>query len=499
MSAPSLALRAAAELELRRRRRERIAKHKPQPGPQTAFCTTRADICIYGGAAGGGKTRGLLLDAAKHHDVPGYSAVIFRRESPQIRNPGGLWDASTAVYIDFGAQPSSSVLEWRFPSSAVVKFAHLQYESDRFAWQGTELAYLAFDELTHFTEAQVFYLLSRCRTTCGVRPRVRATCNPDADSWVAGFIAWWIGEDGFPIPERAGVLRYMARNDDKIVWGDTREEVREQVPELFAEALAAGASLDDLIKSVTFIPSKLDDNPALTSKDPTYRGSILAQGMVERARLLHGNWKVRVVAGTMFKRAWFPIVDRSDIHPRARFLRFWDRAATPANGANDPDFTAGALLAVHGDDVWVVDMRHARLSSAGNEKLVHEAAVGDTVRVPQRMEQEPGSSGVDVIDHYKRNVLKGFDFAGIRSTGSKIERATALSAAAEPRDDAQFGRVKLVSGAWNLAFLDEAEAFPPPNGKGHDDQVDAAAGAFNALQVDDVSAAIARMKALASA
>ena len=63
-----------------------------QPGPQTVFLQTAADICIYGGAAGGSKTAGLLLEPLRHVGrVPAFSAVFFRRTTPQITNPGGLW------------------------------------------------------------------------------------------------------------------------------------------------------------------------------------------------------------------------------------------------------------------------------------------------------------------------------------------------------------------------------------------------------------------------
>ena len=74
-------------------------------------------------------------------------------------------------------------------------------------------------------------MVSRNRSTCGVRPYIRATCNPDADSWVADFLAWWIDpETGLPIPERAGVLRYYIRVSDKIVWADRPEELMRHLP-----------------------------------------------------------------------------------------------------------------------------------------------------------------------------------------------------------------------------------------------------------------------------
>ena len=101
-----------------------------------------------------------------------------------------------------------------------------------FNWQGAEIALLGFDELTHFTAYQFFYLLSRNRSTSGVKPYVRATCNADADSWVAKFIEWWIDDEGYAIPSRSGVIRYFVRIEDTIEWGDTREELYERFPHL---------------------------------------------------------------------------------------------------------------------------------------------------------------------------------------------------------------------------------------------------------------------------
>ena len=73
-------------------------------------------------------------------------------------------------------------------------------------------------------------MVSRNRSTCGVRPYIRATCNPDADSWVADFLSWWIDPvSGHPIPERAGVLRYFVRVGEKIVWADRPEELMEDL------------------------------------------------------------------------------------------------------------------------------------------------------------------------------------------------------------------------------------------------------------------------------
>jgi hypothetical protein len=88
----------------------------PQPGPQTEFLRTAADICMYGGAAGGGKTVGLILEPLRYvSQVPGFTAVFFRRTTPEIINPGGLWDESLNFYPRFGGIPHHRAHEWRWP------------------------------------------------------------------------------------------------------------------------------------------------------------------------------------------------------------------------------------------------------------------------------------------------------------------------------------------------------------------------------------------------
>ena len=193
-----------------------------QPGPQTDFLRSPADICIYGGAAGGGKTVGLILEPLRHiRRVANFTAVFFRRTTPQITNPGALWDESLNFYPQVGGTPHLGAREWRWPRAGKIKFSHLQFETTVYDWQGAQITLICFDELTHFSAHQFFYMVSRNRSTCGVRPYIRATCNPDADSWVAEFLAWWIDQEtGFPLPERVGVLRYYIRVSDKIVWAE---------------------------------------------------------------------------------------------------------------------------------------------------------------------------------------------------------------------------------------------------------------------------------------
>lgn len=260
----------------------------PQKGPQEMFLATSADICIYGGAAGGGKTFGLLLEPLRYMNNPDYNATIFRRDYTQVTSPGGLWDSSRKIYRYVkGSQPlKTPKLHWTFKRGASVNFAHLGRDEDCDDWQGSQLTMIGFDELTHFSEYQFFYMLSRNRTDSGVKPYVRATCNPDADSWVAEFISWWINQEtGYPIPERSGVIRWMVRLNEVVTWFDSREEAVQGAIENGVKPEQA----ETMPKSVTFIASTLHDNKILMKNDPGYLANLQAMALVQRERLLHGN------------------------------------------------------------------------------------------------------------------------------------------------------------------------------------------------------------------
>ena len=101
-----------------------------QPGPQTEFLQTAADICVYGGAAGGGKTVGLILEPLRHVGrVANFAAVFFRRTTPQITNPGGLWDESQNFCPRLGGVPHLGARAWRWPRAGKIKFSHLQFDT----------------------------------------------------------------------------------------------------------------------------------------------------------------------------------------------------------------------------------------------------------------------------------------------------------------------------------------------------------------------------------
>lgn len=267
---------------------------KPQPGFQHDFLSSPADILIGGGAAGAGKSFALLMDTTRYFEVQRFNATIFRRTTKQITVSGGLWDTSEKLYYHLQGRPIKSRREWRLPNKIKVSFEHLEYEKDIQGYQGSELAYIGFDELTHFTKKQFTYLLSRNRTTCGIKPVVRATTNPDADSWVRDLIDWWIDEDGFIIPERCGVLRYFTMDGDNFVFGSTAQEVIDKCPHIFDKMQEKVKDMTSLIKSITFIEGDIYENKKLLSVDPGYLANLMAQPEEDKKRLLEKNWNIKI-------------------------------------------------------------------------------------------------------------------------------------------------------------------------------------------------------------
>jgi len=431
----------------------------PQPGQQELFLNSPADIALFGGAAFCGKSFSLLLDFARPENVatPGYDAVIFRRTYPQIRNAGGLWSESLGLYPAIGGRSKESSLEWEFPAGSFVRFRHLEYEKNVYDWQGSQVVRIGFDELTLFTEYQFWYLLSRNRSACGVKPRVRATCNPDADSWVARLVDWWIDAEGYPIAERGGVLRWFVRLHGDLVWADSAEELREQFPEIEP-------------KSFTFIPAKIGDNPIGLARDPGYLANLQAQHPVDQARLLLGNWKAKLEAGRVYNRQWFKVVPAA---PQGGIeIRFWDLAATARAIARSTSFyTAGVKLKVVAGDVYLLDCRYEQLSPSEVDQLICDTAAQDGPACWVRWEREGGSAGLLHEDQLVKKLV-GFNAAGRHPTGDKVSRAVPVAA------DAAAGRVYLVAAPWNDVVLSALQSFDGSAKPLVNDIADALSGAW---------------------
>lgn len=452
----------------------------PQKGPQEMFLATPADICIYGGAAGGGKTFGLLLEALRHKDNKNFNSVIFRRDYTQVTSPGGLWDSSKKIYSYVkGCYPlKTPKLHWIFPSGASVNFAQLGNDEDCLSWQGSQVTLIGFDELTHFSEYQFFYMLSRNRTDSNITPYVRATCNPDADSWVAQFIKWWINQEtGYPIPERSGKIRWMVRLNEVIYWFDNIED-------------AVSAAMDNGIeekealtmpKSVTFIASTLQDNKILMKNDPGYMANLQALALVERERLLKGNWKIKAAAGLMFKRTKCNMLEKlpADV---VLWARGWDLAATSEDEKGDPAYTASVLIGKRKNGRYIIaDVINRRCDAAEVRGLIKMTCITDRAKygkVTTRLPQDPGQAGKAQAQSFLK-LLSGFIVKILPESGDKVTRAEPLSAQWLGLEGMDKGNVDVLIADWNEIYFNQMESFPQSKFK---DMADASSSAFNEIE-----------------
>lgn len=409
----------------------RLTKYVPfDPTPkQSAFLLmNNTREILYGGAAGGGKSVAQLMAALQFVDIPGYSAILFRKTYADLSLPGALIDMSKQWLMPFVESKevkwSEKEKQYVFPSGATLNFGYLESANDCFRYQGAEFQYIGMDEVTHIDPTNYRYLFSRLRKpkTLQVPLRFRATANPG-------------GQYGEYYYQRFFV----------------------EGPE----------------KKRIFIAAGLYDNPYLDAE--AYIESLNELDPVERERLLNGNWEIKA-NGDLFNRHWFNVVPSTDVPSGARFVRYWDMASTdPARrksrNKREPDWTVGLKLAHYQGMYWVVDIVRVQKMPQEVEQLIRETALNDGYSVAIRMEQEPGSSGAITIDHYTRNVLQGYDFLGVLSSGSKVERARTASSAS------QAGKVLITNRCRNLLpFLDELDVFPYGL---KDDTVDAFSGAFN--------------------
>lgn len=430
----------------------------PQPGPQTTFMGTSADLAVYGGAAGSGKSFALALEPLRHCHVPGFSAVAFRRTSTELQGSGSLWEAMREIYPQLGGKGRENRLDFTFPSGARVEARHLQYDHTVHDHKSKQYTLLLFDELSSFTAAQFWYMLSRNRSTCGVKPYVRAGTNADPDCFVAELIDWWIDDQGYAISERSGVVRWFVRDpvSEELVWGDTREEL-----------VGRFAGVEPL--SFTYVAAKLEDNPILEDKDPTYRARLNALPRIERMRLLDSNWKVRASAGMYFKQHNFRLVN-APTDQVVSAVRAWDKAATEPSPQNkDPDWTRGVLMGRYKDGRRVIMHMASERGSPGKvDRLIENTCMMDGTKVLVAFWKDPGQAGVVDSVHNMKIIADKRARSVFEPTTNNLETyAGPLSSRAETEG------IDVVSGPWVKQMIAEFENFG--SHRGHDDIVAAAA------------------------
>jgi len=437
-------------------------QYTPHPGPQTWFHETTAFECLFGGAAGPGKSLSLLMEGARDIDHPDHRAIIFRKSFPQLEGSDGLIETSKKYFLQSARYVSMPSRKWTFPSGSTFRFGHMSNKDDHLNHQGQQYTYVGYDELAAFSEEQYLYLFSRIRTTAesGIDCKMRAATNPPEDyepgaKWIKKRWGPWLDKN-HPNPAQPRELRWYVRGNDGI-----EREVPRDDP-------------DPHKWSRTFIPGRFGDNPSL---DPNYERNLNMLPYIQRRRLKEGDWDIKAAAGKVFNKNWFQVAANFPPITQSaapKFVRFWDTAATEKKlKSKDPDYTASCLACLIGGRFYIKLMRD-RISPAAVTKWIKATALAEP-GVEGGGEQEPGSQSKIYLDNLISELgAMNRVFRAYKTSRSKVDRASVWSAQAEA------GHVTLVTNSAldNDEVLDELHSFPDGP---HDDMVDAISGAWQML------------------
>lgn len=215
---------------------------------QDAFINSEAFETLFGGAAGGGKSFGQLIDAFLYALKYSKSKqIIFRRTFPDLEK--SLIRVSLELYPREVATYNSSKHTWSFRNGSIIDFGYIDNEKDVYQYQSAEYDVIRFDELTHFTEFMYVYMISRCRGANDYPKGIKSSTNP------GGVGHSWVKERFIDIGRP---------NEIHNINTTTR----------------------------IFIPSFIQDNGFLLKKDPDYLSRLENLPEKEKKALLYGDWDI---------------------------------------------------------------------------------------------------------------------------------------------------------------------------------------------------------------
>jgi predicted phage terminase large subunit-like protein len=426
-------------------------KFKVHPKQQTVLESKATEI-LFGGAAGPGKSHLLRVIAIIWaYCIPGIQIYLFRRTYPGLIGSHMEGPKSFPVLLaPFLKDNHCSIInqtEVRWTNGSRIFLRHCQHEKNALDYQSFEFHVLLIDELTEFTEKIYRMLRSRVRAIGlklpdkfkGLFPRIITASNP--------------GNIGHEWVKRT----FVDSSDPLKIWKTPEEE--------------GGLKRQ-------FVPALITDNPYLMKDDPGYVARLHGLGDPNLIMaLLKGVWELSA-KGSFFDTEQITIIDYYESSEIDYTVRFWDLAATAEpdpEDSKDPAWTVGLKSTIKDGFLIILDMARGRWDPGESDRRMKNIAKEDTPLVTIRYEEEGGSAGKRVTAHL-RDLLKKYDFAGIRPTGSKEVRARPAASWVNQ------GKVKVVAGPWNNAFFNELRMFPASKYK---DIVDSLSGVLDQLDAGD--------------
>ena len=417
--------------------------------------------------AGSGKSYILLLDVIRYIGDPDFRGVIFRRLTGDITKPGGLWDEAKDLWSQFGCVFRETTLTATFPSGAWIKFSHMEKESNKGDWKGSQLTYVAFDEVADFTESQVIFMISRMRSKSKYKPFMRMTCNPEySDHWLYKFVKPYLDPNtGIPDRSKSGVKQYMLNLDGHIEFNENLADLHKKY----------GTGIQP--KTFSFIAGNCFDNKELLRVNPEYLSNLLALDRVQRERMLLGSWHAALEGCGFFSREHIEFVAPREVPRRLRTIRCWDLAVSEVSEVNpNPDYTASVKMSLCDDGYFYVE-HCSKFRHGPNlvQKKIMETAKNDGRNIPVGIPLDPGAQGVVAYETWaKPLILGGHIVKKLKTRKGKLERFMGFANASEN------GLVKIVRGDWNDEFFAQLELFDG-SGKTKDDIVDSCSDSYNWL------------------
>ena len=294
---------------------------------------TDTQILVIGGAAGSGKSTILNHLPLLFIDDPNTNCVLYRRTNPQLE--GGLWPNGRDIYEPLARNVREQKKEIIMPNGAKIKYQQAENTARaKHDAQGQEVTFYGLDEATQFDWEFTEYLFSRLRSKSKHFSRIVMSCNPDPDHKLREVIDWYIGDDGFVIPERDGVQRFFVMEGGNFVWGDSKEELGEKlnIPK---------ERWEGKILSFAFVSGTIYDNPIMMEINPAYLAFLEGLNDVDKAQLLHGNWDARPQGANYWLSEWVKEISSTEMPDDVVGCRAYDLASTERSQAyKHPDPTA---------------------------------------------------------------------------------------------------------------------------------------------------------------